>query len=130
MLRQFKNDIYPRVLWVGTEDAIPAVLAAFSPMDNTVEWTESAFEDKIYATVPVFHKSTRLRGYFVLVRQDDLPAWRHAAHEATHCAILTCGDLGIGASTDEQEAMAYLVGYYTQCIMEVAETLKDGEGRG
>lgn len=128
MLREFTNDIYPRFLWVATKDEIGSILSSFIPTDASVDWQVDSFDGKEACCVPVYHKNTDKVGYLVLVnRCPKTPAHKLAAHEATHCAVWCCGDLDVQLSGDNQEAFAYLVGYYTDCIMQVLDKLKTGD---
>lgn len=128
MLREFTNDIYPRSLWVATKDDLPAIISAFAPVDSAAEWSIEAFDGKEAASVPVYHKKTEKLGYLVVLnRCPKTPVCKLAAHEASHCAIWCCGDLDVALSGDAQEAFAYLVGYYTECIMQVLDKLKIGD---
>lgn len=123
MVKEYKNGIYPRSLWVATRESLATVLVAFEPEDPSAEWCEEAFAGKYLASIPVCHKNTNKLGYLVVVPEKEDPKegpmWKHAAHEAVHCAIWCCGDLGVGISGDNQEPLAYLVGYYTECIMQL-----------
>ena len=122
MVREFTNGIYPRSFWVFDKKDLNAILSAFEPVDEYEVWDESAFAGKYMASAKVCHKGTQKLGYIVMVPSVPVevegPLWKHASHEAVHCAIWCCGDLDIGITGDNQEPLAYLTGYYTDCIMQ------------
>ena len=128
MVREYVTGVYPRSFWVFDKNDLPSVLKAFEPVDVCEEWDEEAFSGKYMASARVCHKNTQKLGYIVMIPSKPVeaegPLWKHAAHEAVHCAIWCCGDLDIGISGDNQEPLAYLTGYYTDCIMQHCELSK------
>jgi hypothetical protein len=125
---EFKNDIYPRRLWVAI-GATPKELA--EQFENGTD--EGLVIDKSYEAVTfeeVNQKDRDLVGELVLFRSKKAMAMDIIAHEASHVCDFIEDAIGMEHGG---EASAYLIGWITRCIARAKEgigtyidTEKDG----
>ena len=113
MIRKYCNEIFPRRLWVVRLADIPEVCRKFAAADGS-ELTLDLFCDVSAKSVRCFERDSGESGYLVFVNRDQImeSVVSTIAHEASHCAVWLCADLGIGVSDSDSEAFSYIVGYY------------------
>lgn len=121
MLQEFKNDIYPRKLWVATSwDDVKDKFASH----GGYEFEKS--EDAYATTYPqMIRKKTG--GYGVLIVFYDCDKFNgskiveHIAHESLHAANAFFDELGIEYSLTHDEHAAYMVGWVAKCCWKVLQ---------
>lgn len=121
MLQEFKNDIYPRKLWVATswEDV----------KDKFVSHGGYEFEksEDAYATTYPQMMRKKTREYGVLIVFDDCAKLcgskivENIAHESLHAANAIFDELGIEYSLTHDEHAAYMVGWVAKCCWKVLQ---------
>ena len=126
MIRQYANEIYPRRLWVLTEDDFDKFRKEFRIDDGgESQIADDALWNRGALTIRCMEAKTRTLGCAVILRHN----WEYTlsnildivSHEATHSTIHTSDTLGIGCSSDNSEPFCYLLGYYARCIGDYIE---------
>lgn len=117
---EYDPAIYPRLLWVvigGTADDIKATFRSSYGDELIIDnerargWTcdvERKHDSRLGVVVWVPHKMTL----------------EVIAHEALHAAMYIFHGLGIEVSCENDEPLAYLVGWIAKCINEARLTKK------
>lgn len=114
-IHEFDPCIYPRLLWVvkgGTLEGIQETLEIICEYEQ---------EEKGGAvTLPVRRKDNNRLGYCIwFPKSGDIRRGDWIAHESTHAALCIFDDIGARVSYEDQEPLAYLVGWVFECIDEV-----------
>ena len=124
IIHEFDPCVYPRLLWVvkgGTLEGIKETLEITALEDE---------EDSCGAvTLPVRRKSDNRLGYCIwFPKSSDMRRGDWIAHECTHAALCIFDDVGARVSYEDQEPLAYLVGWVFECVDEVRKykEVKDG----
>ena len=91
------------------------MIIRFSDRDDNI-FTENQFCSKNAVSLRVIEKSSDDLGVLIWYSGKEPLDAQTIAHEAAHCTIWLCADLGIGVSEDDSEAFAYLCGYIAYCI--------------
>lgn len=124
-IHEFDPCIYPRLLWVvkgGTLEGIQETL------EITCECEQD--EKSGAVTLPVRRKEDNRLGYCVwFPKSGDIKRGDWIAHESTHAALCIFDDIGARISYEDQEPLAYLVGWIFECIDTVRKfkEVKDGD---
>ena len=121
MLQEFKNDIYPRKLWVATSwDDVKDKFASH----GGYEFEKS--EDAYATTYPQMMRK-KTGGYGVLIVFYDCSKLcgskvvENIAHESLHAANAIFDGLGIEYSLTHDEHAAYMVGWVAKCCWKVLQ---------
>lgn len=119
MLQEFKNDIYPRRLWVATswEDAKDKFAS-----DYEIKESEGNFA----TTYPrVKHKGNRRLGVLIVFNIGENEGGSAIvgtiAHESVHAANFIFDDLGIQYDLVNDEHAAYTVGWVAKCCWKALQ---------
>ena len=119
MLKEFKNDIYPRRLWIATswEDVKDKFTA-----DYELKETES----NLATTYPrVRHKGNRRFGVLIVFnigeRECGSAIVGTIAHESLHAANSIFDEMDIGYDLTNDEHAAYFVGWIARCCWKVLQ---------
>lgn len=121
MLQEFKNDIYPRRLWVAT--SWDDVKDKFAPHGGyEFEKSEDAYatiypqmmrkKTGEYGILIVFYDCTKLCGSRIV---------ENIAHESLHTTNAIFDELGIEYSLTHDEHAAYMVGWVAKCCWKVLQ---------
>ena len=115
---EFDPQVYPRKIWVAVGGDIGTLRASFCQNDG--EQLDFKDMDKYSAsTTAVTEKDTGLFGELIWFPTKSDMRFDYIAHEATHAAMDIFGDIGIVPDVNNQEPLAYLVGWIAKCINEV-----------
>lgn len=119
MLKEFKNDIYPRRLWVATswEDAKDKFTSDYELKET---------ENNLATTYPrVRHKGNRRFGVLIVFNigesEGDSVIVGTIAHESLHAANSMFDEMGIEYSLANDEHAAYFVGWIARCCWKVLQ---------
>lgn len=109
-VHEFDPVIYPRKLWIAitTEN----IADRFKDLENLA--------DDVNAHVST--TSDIHRGYIgVIIRFRSIEDidFKTVSHESVHAADIIFAELGVKADTDNDEHLAYLVGWIADCCREV-----------
>lgn len=123
-LVEFDPVIYPRLLWVVKGGAFEEIQATFKPVSEERE-LEITYTNFGAWECPVERKCDACLGVVVWfprkMKVGDM------AHEATHAALDIFGDLGIDADRDNNEHLAYFIGWIVDCIDKVRKTKRTND---
>lgn len=116
-IHEFHPQIYPRRLWVAKGGTFEDIKALFTTM-NGEELEE--VEYSLAATYIVQTKSDEhYFGHLIwFLHPKDMTA-SNMAHEALHASMDLFGLIGCKMDYDNQEPLAYLVGWVTDCVDKV-----------
>lgn len=113
MIRHFDIDVYERTLFVVTG-------ATKEQMNKQFVTCIDPAEDGLNGDAFSFKAGNPIKGnsdvYVVYFRDDSAKTAGTQAHEAVHVADMIYSDLGIFSDTRNNEPLAYLIGYITNCI--------------
>lgn len=112
-IHPFDPVIYPRILWVATDATKDEVNKHFVNHDNEELETEdmAQYDARVYKCK---FKENGYYGYLVAIYDDiDIST---IAHEAYHVAYAYMEEMG--ADIEDEEPLAYLVGWAAKCISE------------
>lgn len=121
MLQEFKNDIYPRKLWVATNwDDVKDKFAShggyeFEKLEDAYATTYPQMIRKKtggYGVLIVFYDCAKLCGSRIV---------ENIAHESLHAANAIFDELGIEYSLTHDEHAAYMVGWVARCCWKVLQ---------
>lgn len=123
MLQEFKNDIYPRRLWIATswED----VKDKFVCHKNDYKLIEECEGGDAYTYQCVMHKKSRKYGTLILfilegkILGSDIVG--RIAHESLHAANSVFNELGIAYDLSNDEHAAYMIGWVAKCCWKVLQ---------
>ena len=123
MLQEFKNDIYPRRLWIATswED----VKDKFVCHKNDYKPIEECEGGDAYTYQCVMHKKSRKYGTLILfilegkILGSDIVG--RIAHESLHAANSVFNELGIAYDLSNDEHAAYMVGWVAKGCWKVLQ---------
>lgn len=122
IIHEFDPCVYPRKMWVVKGGTIAGIKERFDGIADTDEDVEDAGA----TTFRVNKKSNGKAGYLVwFPNASDINRIDWIAHESTHVALEFFRDTGCKVDVDNQEPLAYLVDWVTECINIVRRT-KDG----
>ena len=121
MLQEFKNDIYPRKLWVATSwDEVKDKFAT----NGDYEFKE---EERAYATTypGIRRKCSGMLGVLIVFNEykniDGSKLVENIAHESLHATNAIFDELGIEYSLTHDEHAAYMVGWVANCCWKVLQ---------
>lgn len=123
MLQEFKNDIYPRTLWVATswED----VKDKFVCRNNDDKPIEKYEDGNAYTYQCVMHKKSKKYGVLILfVLEGEIlgsEIVERIAHESLHVANSMFSELDIEYDLSNDEYAAYMVGWVARCCWKVLQ---------
>lgn len=121
MLQEFKNDIYPRRLWVTTNwDDVKDKFVSH----GGYEFEKS--EDAYATTYPrIMRKNTGRYGVLIVfydcAKLCESKIVENIAHESLHAANAIFDELGIEYSLTHDEHAAYMVGWVAKCCWKVLQ---------
>lgn len=122
IIHEFDPCIYPRLLWVVKGGFLEDIKDMFD-----AELVEDDAGGAV--TFPVRRKVDSRLGYCIwFPKAGDMRNLDWIAHESTHAALCIFGDIGARVSYEDQEPLAYLVGWVFKCVDEVRKfkEVKDG----
>ena len=119
MLKEFRNDIYPRRLWVAT--SWEEVKDKF-----TFDYELKETENNLATTYPrVRHKGNIRLGVLIVFNIGESEGGSAIvgtiAHESLHAVNFIFSDLDIEYSLDNDEHAAYMVGWISRCCWKVLQ---------
>ena len=119
MLKEFKNDIYPRRLWIATSWG--DVKDKF-----TSDYELKETENNLATTYPrVRHKGNIRLGVLIVFNIGESEGGSAIvgtiAHESLHAINFIFSDLDIEYSLDNDEHAAYMVGWIARCCWKVLQ---------
>ena len=121
MLQEFKNDIYPRKLWVATSwDEVKDKFAT----NGDYEFKE---EERAYATTypGIRRKCSGMLGVLIVFNEykniGGSKLVENIAHESLHATNAIFNELGIEYSLTHDEHAAYMVGWVANCCWKVLQ---------
>ena len=121
MLQEFKNDIYPRKLWVATSwDEVKDKFAT----NGDYEFKE---EERAYATTypGIRRKCSGMLGVLIVFNEykniGGSKFVENIAHESLHAVNAIFDELGIEYSLTHDEHAAYMVGWVAKCCWKVLQ---------
>lgn len=123
MLQEFKNDIYPRTLWVATswED----VKDKFVCHKNDEKPIEKYEDGDAYTYQYVMHKKNKKYGTLILfILEGEIlgsEIVERIAHESLHAVNSIFDELNIAYDLVNDEHAAYMVGYIAKCCWKVLQ---------
>ena len=116
----FACEVFPRRLYVVKKPTAGWLEKHFQTIDGE-KLTEYTVDDAKAVTYgEVYNIDTMKYGILVVLLENDISV-SDCAHEATHFAMDMYSAMGEEINTNHQEIMAYLVGYATDCIYQVAK---------
>lgn len=115
-IHEFDPCIYPRKLWVIKGGTLEGIREQMIVSDKL----EIDPDEQGAVTFPATLKKTGLYGYCVwFPSAKDIRRGDWIAHEATHVALSIFSDIGMLVEYENQETLAYMVGWVYECIDEV-----------
>ncbi len=122
MLKEFRNDIYPRKLWVATSwDDVKDTFVCHKN-DEPIE----KYEDGNACTYQcVMHKKSKKYGTLILfilegnVLGSEIVGW--ISHESLHAANSIFDEMDIGYDLTNDEHAAYFVDWIARCCWKVLQ---------
>lgn len=109
-IHEFDPCICPRLLWVVKGGFLEDIKDMFD-----AELVEDDAGGAV--TFPVRRKVDSRLGYCIwFPKAGDMRNLDWIAHESTHAALCIFGDIGARVSYEDQEPLAYLVGWIFGCI--------------
>lgn len=121
MVYQFDLKIYPRVIWVALESTKEEIQAKFG-----LDMPETYFQGGATTTSLVTHTGNGYNGILIFSGESKLSK-NHTSHEAFHAALEISKSLNIGFSFEDQEPMAYLIGFIAECIEHAEFSLEQSK---
>ncbi len=115
---EFDPQIYPRKVWIMTTKNLKYIQEHFCERNfNEIDPVDYNF---VACVIPCRRKSDRLLGFLLWIYDYKDLDIKVAAHEAYHLADGIVQDTGMCyVNSTGNEHVAYLVGYYTDCICKV-----------
>lgn len=113
-LYEFWNEIYTRPLWVYVGGTVEEIKAQF--LNNYDEEIKIDREDFAAWTCNVIRKPDRTFGVIVYFPRKDSMRMNIIAHEATHALFYFCEAYGLEPDNDNNEHLAYFMGWICSCI--------------
>lgn len=120
---EFFNELYPRKFWVARGEDKHRICAEFECADSN-DIDPAQFEGRKALSLRCCKRDSEELGYMVWLGETENMHSKDITHEAAHCAIWCCADLGIGISDSDNEAFCYLAGYYASRIEKAIEEFK------
>lgn len=118
VIHQFANDIFPRHLWVVKDVPFSWIKKRFKLIGG--EELQEYKEAKAVTYPEVEHKKSCHYGILVVIVDSTDMSISDCAHEAVHFAMELCNAVDMYSAYENQELLAYLVGYATDAIYQVA----------
>lgn len=121
MLKEFKNDIYPRRLWVSTSwEEVKDKFSTYGDYDFRESEQASA------TTYPkMMRKSSGKCGVLIVFNDIDKVGGSeivaNISHESLHAVNFIFSDLGMEYSLNHDEHAAYMVGWIARCCWKVLQ---------
>lgn len=121
MLQEFKNDIYPRKLWVATSwDDVK------DKFDTNGDYEFKETERAYATTYPgIRRKCSGMLGVLIVFNEykniGGSKLVENIAHESLHAANAIFDELGIEYRLTHDEHAAYMVGWIAKCCWKVLQ---------
>ena len=119
---QFDPMIYPRFLWVVTGGDYSDIKKWFKAYDGD-EIEESDISNLGGLTVSVTFRQDECLGMLIWFPDIHLAKANWITHESVHCTLELFVQLGLRVDYQNQEPLAYLAGWFAECI----ELVKTGK---
>lgn len=119
VIHEFACEIFPRKLWIVKKPPKGWLEKHFQSINGNKLTEYSNDEAKAVTYADTFNIDTLKYGILIVLLESGITV-SDCAHEATHFALGMYSAMGEEPSIDHQEVMAYLVGYATDCIYQVA----------
>lgn len=118
VIHYFANEAFPRRLWIVKKAPFDWIKERFKYIDGR-DLEEFTADDAKAATFgEVEHIGSKEFGILIVIY--DKMTVSDCAHEAAHFTLNLYHAIGEDVSTINQEVFAYLLGYATDCIYQVA----------
>lgn len=114
-LYQFDPMIYPRFLWVVTGGDYSDIKKWFLAYDGE-EIEESDVSNLGGLTISVTFRQNQCFGILIWFPKIHLAKASWITHESTHGTLELFGQLGARIDYHNQEPVAYLAGWFAECI--------------
>ena len=121
MVYQFDLKIYPRMIWVALESSKEEIQTKFG-----LDMPQEYFEGGATTTSLVTHNDSGNNGILIFSGESKLSK-NHTAHESFHAALEVAKSIGMGFSFEDQEPMAYLIGFIAECIEHAEFSLEQSK---
>ncbi len=109
-VHEFNPVIYPLKLWIAvTTENLADRFRDLDDLSEDVNWRTSITSDINRGIV----------GVIIRFRSIEDIDFRTVSHESVHAADMIFYELGVKADTDNDEHLAYLVGWIADCCGEV-----------
>lgn len=123
MLQEFKNDIYPRRLWIATSwEDVKDKFVCYNNDDKPIEKYEGG---NAYTYQCVMHKKSKKYGTLILfVLEGEIlgsEIVERIAHESLHAVNSIFDELNIAYDLFNDEHAAYMVGWVAKCCWKVLQ---------
>ncbi len=119
VIHMFGNDQFPRRLWIVKDAPFSWIKERFKGIngDELEEVDPDCARAATFADVE--HLASREFGILIVIFNGRPLGVNECAHEATHFAMELYRAMGESISVEQQEVMAYLVGWAADCIHQV-----------
>lgn len=118
---EFDPQIYPQLLWVSvnpTEEEQKAFTTTYEKPEKDLKADLNGY----HAVVDrVRFKESRRTGNIITFSSLESINFTNVAHESSHVTMDICSYCGVKTHYDNQEAIAYLVGWVADCCEKVKE---------
>lgn len=125
MLQEFKNDIYPRRLWIATSwDEVKDKFTTHDADYNFEELNESTISDRPFPLL--IDKRSRNKGILIILKNelivDDITAIGGIVIKSMSAADYLLEDIGVSHSlTRDKEIVCRMVGWIAKCCWKVLQ---------
>ena len=115
IIKQFDPQIYPRKLWVVIEPDMGKLMSRFGGLEK------DELEDETWdaMTAHVYNKNKNIGGLMVIFKNSECLTSSNITHESIHVAMDILDYVGVKIDYDNQEPLAYLAGWVTECVYKV-----------
>ena len=108
---EFDPKIYPQRLWVS----VGAKKEDLVEFEDVSEMNDYA----IATTTPIVNKAKNKGGVLIRFRSKKDMTLSIVAHESTHAAMCILDYVGVEFDAENQEPVAYMIGWIAECIDKV-----------
>lgn len=124
---EFDPQVYPQLLWVAVNPTEEEQQKLFTTTYDDPEKDLKADMTSCYAVVyDVRLKENGRTGSMIVFKDLEQIKFSHVAHEASHVVMNLCSVCNIKTHYDNQEPIAYLIGWVADCCDKVKNEIENG----
>lgn len=121
-IHQFDPVLYPRLIWIAYDVNSAEVNKRFCyPSGKPLDFEPNGSDG---SAAPVIDRESKKLGVLIWIPDTKVISDAVIVHEATHAALDILNDIGFNLDYENQEPLAYLIQFITECALGIKRQTK------